>query len=73
MKQPKTNNQEPQNKITIFEGVGSNKIKYELVNFSKVDHYQDKNTGKAYIRVLCGSRFYYFLAVQSVISEIVIY
>lgn len=72
-KEQRPTNAEPRNKIIIFEGIGSNKIKYELYNFSKVDHYQDKNTGKAYLRVLCDSRFYYFLAVQSVISKIEIF
>lgn len=64
---------EANNKIVIIEGIGENKRKVELYNFSKMDHYLDTNTGKAYIRILCGSTFYYFLTVQSVISEIIIF
>lgn len=56
------------NKIILWV----DKIKVELYDFTKVDHYVDDDR-KYYIRVLCGSRFYYYPLALTSIGEIEIY
>lgn len=65
------------NKIILYytdpNEENAKKQKIELFNFAKVDHYKDTTTGKYYLRILCDSKYYYFLLSWVVISEIEIY
>lgn len=67
----KTNQTNPKNKIVIFEGCYENKKKIELFNFQKMDYCIIE--GRAFVRVLCDSRYYYFKAQETTISEVIIY
>lgn len=68
MKQTKTNSTAPRNRTILYEGIGQNKRKIELFNFSKLDHIL--SNGRAFVRVLCDSKYYYFRAQETSISEI---
>lgn len=59
------------NKIVIYSGIGENKEKFELYNFSSVKHVFVND--RSYIRVDCDGRFYHFQTTISVISSIEIY
>lgn len=56
------------NKITLF--VDGEKI--ELYNFSKLDHYLDRDH-RSYVRILCDTKYYYFLTSHTAITEIEVY
>ena len=60
------------NKITIYSGTFEDKEKFEFFNFTKLDHIQDED-GRSYIRLEFEGRFYYFLTVETSISEIEIF
>lgn len=68
MEKTKKQNKTPKNKITLFEGIGEEKRKYELYNFQIVDHIVID--GRSYVRVLCDNRYYYFRAQLTAIAKI---
>ena len=63
-----TTTNELKNKIVLFVGCGDSKKRHELFNFSKLDHIFVN--GVSFVRVLCGSKFYYYQTTQTSIAEI---
>lgn len=63
-----TNTNEIKNKIVLFVGCYGSKKREELYDFSKLDHICVN--GISQIRILCGSRFYYFKTSETTIAEI---
>lgn len=59
------------NKIIIYTGIGESKKQIVLYDFKKVDHICFD--GIAYLRILCGDRYYYYKVVETSIGEIEIY
>lgn len=59
------------NEITIYYGCYEHKEKITLYDFEKVDH--TTINGKAYLRILCDSKFYYYELQITSIGEIIIY
>ena len=59
------------NKIIIYTGVGADKKKIELYNFSEMKHVVIE--GVSYIRINCEGKFYYYRTMITTIGEINIY
>lgn len=59
------------NKIIIYTGIGANKRKEELFNFSEMKHVVVE--GVSYIRICCEGKYYYYRTMETSIGEIKIY
>lgn len=59
------------NKIVLYTGSFELKERVELVDFTEVKHVVAG--GRALLRVLCGSKCYYYPVTETTISEIQIY
>ena len=59
------------NTIILFVGCGESKERVQLFNFTKMDHILID--GRAYVRVECDGKYYYYPTQLTAISEVYIY
>lgn len=63
--------EQTKNKIIIYTGSFESKKQIVLYDFKKVDHICIDHV--AYLRILCGNRYYYYKVCETTIGEIEIY
>ncbi len=67
----KENEPTKKSRVVLFEGCFENKRRVELYNFSKIEH--TWIDGRAYIRIECDGRFYYFKTQETSIASVDVY